>query len=149
MAKLPKDAHYQSAFGDIAREHFSKEGVFYLDLWPVSGFFLVNVSPKVAIQIHSNPAISMQRPRLLPRFFRPICGGPSLFDLPEHKWKQWRTVFSKGFSSDHNLSLVPGTVDTVLIYCEILRVLALKNDFIYLDPVTLRFTIDAIGRTVL
>ena len=30
--KLPGDAHYQSAFGDIARQHFSEEGVFYLDL---------------------------------------------------------------------------------------------------------------------
>lgn len=72
-----------------------------------------------------------------------------MFDVPEHKWKQWRTVFSKGFSSDHNLSLVPRMVDTTLVYCETLRSLALKQTMIYLDSATLRFTIDAIGRTVL
>ena len=33
IGKLPRNAHYQSAFGDIAREQFSKEGVLYLDLF--------------------------------------------------------------------------------------------------------------------
>jgi len=60
--------------GDVAREHFSKEGVYYIDLWPVSGLFLTVVSPNVANQIHANPEISMERPSLLPRFFKPICG---------------------------------------------------------------------------
>ena len=35
LDKLTKGAHYQYAFGDIAREQFHKEGVFYLDLWPM------------------------------------------------------------------------------------------------------------------
>lgn len=147
--KLPRNAHYQSAFGDVAREHFSKEGVFYIDLWPVSGLFLAVVSPNVATQIHANPGMSMERPSLLPRFFKPICGGPSMFDLPEKKWKPWRAVFSRGFSAEHILSLVPGMVDETITYCEILRSLALKGDMFYLDPTTLRFTMDVIGRTIL
>ena len=147
--KLPRNAHYQSAFGDIAREHFSKEGLFYLDLWPVSGLFLVNVSPHVAAQIHTNPHMSMQRPSLLPRFFKPICGGPNMFDLPENKWKPWRAIFSKAFSGDHVLSLVPGMVDETAVYCDTLRALALKKAMFYLDSITLRFTIDAIGTTIL
>lgn len=28
MDALPKGAHYQYMFGDIAREHFMREGVF-------------------------------------------------------------------------------------------------------------------------
>ena len=149
LDKIPKNAHYQSAFGDIARQHFLKQGLFYLDLWPVSGLFLVNVSPKVAVQIHASPDISMQRPKLLPRFFKPICGGPNMFDLPEDKWKIWRTIFSKGFSSDHNLSLVPSMVDETLIFCETLRTLSQQSNVVCLDSVALRFTIDVIGRTVL
>ena len=147
--KLPRNAHYQSAFGDVAREHFSKEGVFYLDLWPVSGLLLVIVSPNVAAQIHSNPKMSMQRPSLLPRFFKPICGGPNMFDLPEKKWKPWRAIFSKTFSADHVLSLVPGMVDETIVYCDTLEALALNKAMFYLDPITLRFTIDAIGTTIL
>ena len=147
--KLPKNAHYQNAFGDIAREHFSKEGLFYLDLWPVSGLFLVVVSPYIAAQIHANPGISMQRPQLLPRFFKPICGGPNMFDLPEREWKPWRAIFNKGFNADHVLSLVSDMVDQTTIYCDTLRALALKNNMFYLDTITLRFTIDVIGKTIL
>lgn len=147
--KLPQNAHYQNALGDIAREHFSKEGAFYLDLWPVSGLFLAVVSPKVAEQIHANPDMSMERPSLLPRFFKPICGGPSLFDLPEKKWRPWRAVFSKGFSADHILSLVPSMVDETAVYCETLQSLALDRSMFYLDPTTLRFTIDVIGKAIL
>ena len=147
--KLPKNAHYQYALGDIARAHFSKEGVFYIDLWPVSSLFLIVISPNVAIQIHTNPGMSMERPSLLPRFFKPICGGPSMFDLPENKWRPWRAVFSKGFSADHTLSLVPGMVDETITYCETLRHLALKGDMFCLDSTTLRFTIDIIGKTIL
>ena len=149
IAKLPSNAHYQSAFGDIAREHFLKEGVFYLDLWPVSGLFLVVVSPNVATQIQNSSAMSMERPRLLPRWFRPICGGPNLFDVPEHKWRPWRAVFAKGFSPDHILSLVPGIVEDTLVYCETLEGLALNKTMFHLDPITLRFTIDAIGKAIL
>lgn len=147
--KLPQNAHYQNAFGDIAREHFSREGAFYLDLWPVSGLFFTVVSPKVADQIHANPDMSMERPSLLPRFFKPICGGPSLFDLPEKKWRPWRAVFSKGFSADHILSLVPSMVDETVVYCETLQSLALDGSLFYLDPTTLRFTIDVIGKAIL
>lgn len=147
--KLPRNAHYQSAFGDIAREHFSKEGVFYVDLWPVTGLFLIVVSPNVATQIHANAKISMERPSLLPRFFKPICGGPSMFDLRESKWRPWRAVFSRGFGADHILSLVPGMVDETTTYCQTLETLALKNELFYLDPTTLRFTLDVIGKTIL
>lgn len=147
--KLPPNAHYQSAFGDIAREQFSKEGVYYLDLWPVSGLFLVVVSPHVANQIHANPIMSMERPSLLARFFRPICGGPSMFDLPKDEWKPWRVIFSKGFSADHTLSLVHGVVDETGVYSETLRDLAERKEMFYLDLTTLRFTMDVIGKTIL
>lgn len=123
--------------------------MFYIDLWPVSGLFLINVSPNVAIQIHANPEISMERPSLLPRFFKPICGGPSMFDLPEKKWKPWRAIFSRAFSADYVLSLVPDMVDETVVYCETLKSLALKDKMIFLDPTTLRFTIDVIGKTIL
>ena len=146
---LPKNAHYQSTFGDVAREHFCKEEVFYLDLWPVSGPSFGVVSPHMATQIHTNPAMSMQRPKLLPRFFRPICGGPSMFDLPEQNSRPWRAVFSKGFSTDHILSLVPGMVDETLVYCDTLRALARQDSMIYLDSTILRSTIDVIGKTKL
>ena len=149
MDKLPPKAHYQSALGDIAREHFQSEGLFYIDLWPVSGILLVVISPHVANQIHANPTISMQRPPLLPRFFKPICGGPSMFDMKEHQWRPWRAIFSKGFSADYVLSLVPEMVDETLVYSETLQRHAQRKEMFHLDLTTLRFTFDVIGKTIL
>ncbi|PQE04870.1 cytochrome P450 protein [Rutstroemia sp. NJR-2017a BBW] len=128
--QLPRGAHYQFMFGDIARKYFLNEGVFYLDLWPMSGLFLT-------------------RPHLLERFFKPIAGGPNLFDLHESQWKPWRAVFAKGFSEQHIFSLVPGIVKETKVYMETLRGLARKGEMFSLDTTTLRFTMDMIGRTIL
>jgi cytochrome P450 len=147
---LPKGAHYQYMFADIARKHFVKEGLFYIDLWPMSGLFITVVSPHAATQAtQTNANLSMERPALLPRFFKPIAGGSNLFDLPEKDWKPWRTVFSKGFNADHVMSLVPGIVKETVVYAETLRGLARKGDIFCLDTTTLRFTMDMIGRTIL
>ena len=40
-------------------------------------------------------------------------------------------------------------VDETVVYCETLKGLALKDKMIFLDPTTLRFTIDVIGKTIL
>ena len=40
-------------------------------------------------------------------------------------------------------------VDETIVYCDTLKALAIKKAMFYLDPITLRFTIDAIGTTVL
>ncbi len=150
MDALPEKAHYQYAFGDIARHHFINEGVYYLDLWPVSGLFLTVVSPNVAVQgMQTNSSLAVEKPSLLPRFFKPLTDGPSLFDMPEKEWKPWRATFNKGFSPDHILSLVPGMAKETSVYCSTLRKFAQKGDLVQLDPTTLRFTMDLIGRTIL
>ena len=149
MDALPKDAHYQLAFGDIFRQYFAKEGAFYIDLWPLSGLYLAVVSPTAATQATQTSDISCERPRLLERFFKPIAGGPNLFDLVEEEWRPWRTVFNRGFSPEHIHSLVPGMIKTTSVYCETLRNHAQKGDIFFLDPTTLRFTMDLIGTTLL
>ncbi|KAL8835179.1 MAG: hypothetical protein Q9170_003425 [Blastenia crenularia] len=149
LDKLPPNAHYQNALGDIARQYFQQEGCYYFDTWPVSGILLVVVSPHIANQIHANPNMSMQRPPLLPRFFKPIAGGPNMFDMREHEWKPWRTVFSRAFSAENIVSLIPNMVEETLVFMETLQALAKQNKSFYLDLTTLRFTIDVIGKTIL
>ena len=147
---LPPNAHYQYAFGDIGRDHFTNEGCFYIDAWPISGIILVNFSPQVANQCLSTPGpVAVNRPKFLPRFFKPIAGGPNLFDLAEKEWRPWRTVFVKAFNSEHISSLVPGMVKEVERYCRTLEGLAKRSEVFSLDSFTLRFTMDLIGKTVL
>ena len=149
MDALPINAHYELAFGDIFRQHFTKEGAFYVDLWPLSGLYLALISPTAAMQAAQTSGISCERPRLLERFFKPIAGGPNLFDLVEAEWRPWRAVFNKGFSTEHVYSLVPGMINTTRIYCNSLRDFAHSGDMFFLDPTTLRYTMDLIGRTIL
>ena len=149
MDALPKDAHYELAFGDIFRQYFRKEGAFYIDLWPLSGLYLAVISPTAATQAAQTSGISCERPRLLERFFKPIAGGPNLFDLVEKDWRPWRVIFNRAFSTEHILSLVPAMITTTSIYSDTLRELTQKEEIFSLDRLTLRFTMDLIGKIIL
>lgn len=140
--RLPKDAHYQYAFPDIARDHFPNQGAFYMDLWPMSGLYLAIVSPKISTEItQTNPKLHSERPEFLREFFKPISGGLSLFDLDEKDWKPWRAVFNKGFHSDFIYSLVPNMVTEAAVFANTLRGYAARQELCFLDPIALRFAI--------
>lgn len=148
--KLPYKAHYFYAFGNIYEKYFKEGGVYYLDAWPVAGLMLVVISPTAATEaFQTNSLTSMKKPKLLARYFKPITGGASLFDMPEPEWRPWRTVFNKGFNVEHLTSLIPGMVQQTATYCETLRSLASKGNVVQLDPITLRFMLDMIGKTIL
>ena len=150
MDALPKDAHYQYMFADIAHEHFQSEGLFYVDLWPASGMMMIVTSPFVAAQItQTNTTICCERASMLKRFFKPIAGGPNLFDMAEREWRPWRAVFSKGFNTEQVTSLVPHVLRETEVYKKTLTNLARKKEMFYLDLVTLRFMSDVMGRTIL
>ena len=72
-----------------------------------------------------------------------------MFDIGEADWKPWRTIYAKGFHSDRINSLVPGMVQEALTYAKTLRDVAKKGEMTFLEPITLRFTIDMIGKTIL
>ena len=146
---LPPNGHYQYAFGDIGREHFAKEGCFYLDAWPVTGLLIVNFSAQVAAQVLHSGAIAMNRPSLLPRFFKPIAGGRNIFDLGEKDWRPWRAVFIKGFNNEQVSSLVPGMVKEAQTYRRNLKQLVEKGEVFALEAITLRFSMDLTGKTIL
>jgi len=80
---------------------------------------------------------------------KPFTGGLTIFDLDEAEWKPWRAVFNKGFHGDRIMSLVPGMVEETKVYAETLKDLAEKGEMCFLDPLTLRFAIDVIGKMIL
>ena len=150
MDALPKNAHYQYTFADIAREHFQSEGLFYIDLWPASGLMMILTSPLAAAQAaQTNTKICYERASMLKRFFKPIAGGSNLFDMTENEWRPWRAVFNRGFSTEHVTNLVPQVLRETEVYKERLKDLASKREMFYLDLVTLRFMVDVMGRTIL
>ncbi|KAF7912998.1 uncharacterized protein EAF01_002019 [Botrytis porri] len=109
-------------FGEIYRDYFESTGVYYLDLWLMTGLFMCIHSPTTAISVtQTNTLITARKVDLLPRFFKPIAGGPYLFDMPEESWRPWRAVFNKAFNNEHFQKLVPGMVKQIEVYKDISR----------------------------
>jgi cytochrome P450 len=144
---FPSDALKVYAFGEINRR-FAKGGACYLDLWPFAESFLIITSPHLANQVIS-PPIALNKPDALRKWTWSISGGISLFDAPAEQWKPLRALFSRGFSANHQMNLVPSMVEETQVHCETLRQHAKTGDMFYLDPTNLRCVLDIIGRTLL
>ena len=111
---------------------------------------LIVISPAVVTEgFQNNTLTSMKKPDMLADFFKPITGGPTLFDMSEKDWRPWRTVFNKGFNDQHLITLVPGMIKQITKFRRTLMTFAKRRELFQLDPVTLRFTLDMIGQTIL
>ena len=111
---------------------------------------IIVTSPLVAAQVaQTNTKICYDRAFMLKRFFKPIAGGPNLFDMAEREWRPWRAIFNKGFSPEQVTNLVPHVLKETEVYKEKLKSLAKSKEMFYLDLITLRFTMDVIGLTIL
>ena len=134
MAKLPPDVHKHCLPAAIRREVPGLGPVFYVDGWPFGASVLVASSPSAAYQItqgHSLP----KHPHLR-GFLRPLTGEHDLVLMEGSLWKTWRANFNPGFSASHLMTLVPGIMTDVLVFRDILKHHAKKNDLFLLDKIT-------------
>ncbi|KAK4213585.1 sterigmatocystin biosynthesis P450 monooxygenase StcS [Rhypophila decipiens] len=150
IERLPIGAHHHYPAAIIAREVFPHTGAYYLDLWPFGDLFITIFSPQITTEItQTNTPLTCERPSIIRQWFKTITGGPTIFDMGEEEWRPWRAIFNKGFQGDHIMSFVPAMVQETMVYAETLSKAAAKGEICFLDPITLRFTIDMIGRTIL
>lgn len=146
---IPVKATKVSLFGEIV-SRFTVAGCCYIDLWPIGRPFLLVMSPSLAAQATQEiPEIAESRPAELQDFFKPLCGGMNLFDLPAAQWKPWRAIFNKGFGPDTVSILIPEMISQSIRYRDVLLDHARRGDLFQLDRVTLRFAMDFIGRAAL
>ena len=144
----PTGVHPVLAFGHIARQ-FPKQGVYYLDLWPIGVPFMIVTSPTMAIQATQQSSLALNRPLELQKWFSSITGGNAMFDMPPEEWKPWRSLFNPGFSERNLLTHVPHMVEETVVYRDMLSKRARIGEVFQLNNTTLRFTMDLIGRVVL
>ena len=147
--QLPSRAHPVLGFGHIARQQFPKHGIYYMDLWPIGVPFIMVTNPSMAIQATQTTGIALHRPLELREWFASITGGPAMFDMEPEEWKPWRTWFNPGFSQANLGTLVGHMVEDTCVYRDILSEHARRGDIFQLNNLTLRFTMDLIGRSVL
>ncbi|TGO33809.1 hypothetical protein BHYA_0226g00160 [Botrytis hyacinthi] len=148
IKSFPADALKVYLFAALARK-YSRNGAFYLDLYPFADPFLIITSPFLANQAVQSTPISYRKPDALRTWFWSIAGGISMFDAEYDEWKNLRGLFARGFSNKYLMNLVPGITDEVEIYTEGLREKARDGEMIELDGINLRFMIDLIGNTAL
>ncbi|KAB8298217.1 hypothetical protein EYC80_001956 [Monilinia laxa] len=148
MKGLPTDALKVYFFAALSHK-YSRNGAFYLDLYPFAAPFLVITSPFLANQAVQSTPLSYRKPDALRTWFWSITGGISMFDAEYDEWKDLRALFARGFSNKYLMGLVPGIVDEVEIYASGLREKARSGEMIELDGINLRFMIDLIGNTAL
>ncbi|CAI6334325.1 unnamed protein product [Periconia digitata] len=133
LEKLPHDANVHIAMEDMIKD-YEDTGYFLMDYWPVFEPVLMAFSPEISAQVSSKQ--DLLKPPSQEESFKPMVGGPSLITMIGTPWKFWRSLFSSGFSPSHMLSLVPGLVDTMDVFCE--RLLDnVDGDIFYLDDMAM------------
>jgi cytochrome P450 len=90
-----------------------------MDYWPMVNPVLMISGPELSIQVSNT--YNLDKPEDMEKSLWPIVGGRSMITMNGEVWKFWRGLFNPGYSASHMLSLVPTIVDSVEVFCDILR----------------------------
>ena len=143
LSKIPSDAHPLYLPDQLRREYPDMGPVFYVDLWPFSSPILFADSPSAAYQLMQE----QPQPKADPvrNFMYPLTGNNDLVTMEGQLWKDWRSVFSPGFSANHLITLVPRILQAVSTFSEVLGEHAKMKDMFSLEGATISMTMDVIG----
>jgi cytochrome P450 len=136
---MPSNATLHSIMLKLSQRF--RSGMFYINMWPFSGTWLVVATPSGAAQIQG---LNLSKPNILRRPLETITGGPSLMSMHGETWKRWRALFNPGFNPNYLIGLAPLIADEVAVFCEQLRQKARTGAVFQLEPLTLRLTVDTI-----
>jgi hypothetical protein len=145
LKRLPVDANVFYNW----QEQFEKDpdsGLFLLDLWPMYAPQLFIWDSEAAAQVSTK--LNLPKPADSHKQFGPVVGGVSMISMSDKDWKPLRALFNPGFSGTHMSELVPAVVDSVEVFCELLREHVDKGNF-SLDELATRLTMDVITKVTL
>ena len=147
IRNLPKRAAHNYLGDQIRRRYPDLDEAFYLDLWPFGPRILMIMSPETMHQYSQD--------RYLPKhstvsdFLDPFVGKHNLVTMEGSMWKQWRAMFNPGFSAVQVMNLIPAIVEEVVVFRDLLRERASRNEIFQLEELGLNLTLDLIGRVVM
>ena len=147
VRSLPKRAAHGYIGDQIRRRYPDLDEAFYLDCWPFAPRMLMIVSPEMMHQ-YTQDRYLPKHPTIQ-QFLNPVVGEHNLVGMEGSMWKQWRARFNPGFSASQIISQIPGIVDEVIVFRDLLREQARKNEMFQLEELGLNLSIDIIGRVVL
>ncbi|KAL2810534.1 cytochrome P450 [Aspergillus granulosus] len=146
MGQGDRRRHIDQVFLEIAQK-LHKPPLFIADLRPVLYSICVICSHEVAEQISRS---SKTFPYSLPKGdvldnFIPLIGKGSIISAQGSEWKSLRKRFNPGFAPQHLISLLPGILDRVQRFVEILDSHAVSGEVFALNEPCINLTFDIIG----
>ena len=147
IRSLPKRAAHNYLGDQIRRRYPDLDEAFYLDLWPFAPRMLMTMSPEMMHQYSQDHYLPKHS--TVQEFLDPIVGKHNLVSMEGSMWKQWRARFNPGFSAVQVMNLIPGIVDEVVVFRDLLRERASKGEMFQLEELGLNLSIDLIGRVVM
>ncbi|KAL4808550.1 cytochrome P450 [Aspergillus unguis] len=143
--RLPSDANILLAVHELTKDYADTE-VFLVDTWPASPAMYMIYDPDTAVQVSIK--YNLPKPASFQNQLKPITGGPSMVSINDAEWKKWRSIFNPGFSTGNMLDHVSAVVDSVQVFCDVLRERA-GEGILKLDDLTTRLTMEVILRVTL
>lgn len=147
IRSMPPSAHGLYVGDQIRQLYPHLDSAFYLDTWPFANPILVVLKPDMMYQL--TQANQIPKDKGLRRFLEPLTGKEDLVTLEGSTWKRWRAIFNPGFSATHITSLIPGMIEEVEVFKNILNEHARNEAIFFLEEATLNHTIDIISRIVM
>jgi cytochrome P450 len=145
LDNLPIDASVFLVLEKLAEGHSDTEA-FIVDLWPGAPASLIVFGSESSFEVSNK--YNLPKPHSQVDLFRPMVGGQSILTMNNDEWKRWRTLFNPGFSAAHMTKLVPTIVESVQVFCDIMRDNAEQN-LVQLDTLTTRLTMEVIAKVTL
>jgi cytochrome P450 len=147
IGSLPPYAHGVYVGDQIRQRYPHLDSAFYLDNWPFATPILIVLKPDMMYQLTQENQIPKDKG--VRKFLEPLTGKSDLVTLEDDAWKYWRAIFNPGFSSSHVSSLVPGMIEEIRVFKEILAKNAEEGGMMFLEEASLNLTIDIIGKVTM
>ena len=147
--KLPPDTSVMLSPLILVREfpEVAREGVLYIDVWPLKPISLIAFQPDMMAQItqeHSLPKAGFYRWEL-----GPLTGNHDLVSSDGAYWKTWRSIFNPGFSSKNLTTLIPEFLEEIQVMRDRFMAVADAGKVVPLEKMIQKGTVDVIFRAVL
>ena len=134
-------------YAHFIRKEYNLGKFFYFDPWPFGPPTLMIFDPEIAEQVIQKH--SLDKHPALNDYLHPLLGYDNMVGLNGEEWKKMRSMFNPGFALNHLMTLVPGIVDKVLTFVDIVDEHAGKEDVFEMEELATRLTVDIIAKVVL
>lgn len=130
------------------RKRYGLGDFFYLDLWPLAPPQLVVVHPDLANQMAQKINLPKES-AVMQKWTGPILGNNSMVTANGHPWQVARKSFTPSFQPRKVLQHVPGIVDDVQEFCDVLKDRVQSQEIFRMEDTAARMIFNISSKAIL